>query len=369
MTLSNKKKNSAGNMLQPKELPKNFCFRPWNEVYAHYDTCGPCCLNYGLHKGDFNSYINSNELKELKKSFLAGERHPSCINCWKTEDSGMTSVRQQNTDISTKIHRISLTLTDKCNFKCIMCGPEHSSAWSKDSSACSLVGAIPIKTDVYFDKIDWVINYCKNSNITLSMIGGEPFISDEYNYFLEQVAKNNLYDNISLVITTNLSVLSYKGVDHLLELNKFPNKIIYASFDGVDSVGEYIRTGFKMKKFEENLNKASHHIDYLSVAAQIYNVFDMPKIFHFAEKVNLKVLLNFVTDPDFMSLNNLTKQDRETVLKHYSKLSWYNEDIFNVLNNNIYLNKKEKLLQFTKDIDSLWNRNCLRSIPELEQIM
>lgn len=356
-------------MLQPKELPKNFCFRPWNEVYAHYDTCGPCCLNYGLHKGDFNSYINSNELKELKKSFLAGERHPSCTNCWKTEDSGMTSVRQLNSDVSSRIHRISLTLTDKCNFKCIMCGPEHSSAWSNDSAACSLIGVSPIKTDVYFDKIDWIINYCKGKVIKLSMIGGEPFISDEYLYFLQEVAKHNLYSNFNLAITTNLSVLSYKGIDHFLELSKFPNKIIYASFDGVDSVGEYIRTGFKMKKFEDNLSKIVDHIDYLSVAVQIYNVFDMPKIYSFAEKFNLKVLLNFVTEPDFMSLNNLTIQDRDKVLSFYKSLGWYNKDLFNVLQNDILLNKKEKLLQFTKDIDILWNRDCLSSIPELEQIM
>jgi MoaA/NifB/PqqE/SkfB family radical SAM enzyme len=355
--------------LQRKELPKNFCFRPWNEVYAHYDTCGPCCINYNLFKGDFNSYLDSKELKELKKALLAGERHPSCINCWKTEDSGMTSIRQKNSDVSSRVHRISLTLTDKCNFKCIMCNPIHSSAWSKDPAACSLIGMSPRKHDNYFDKIDWVIDLCKDKFITLTMIGGEPLICDEYNYFLEQVKKHNLYDKIRLVITTNLSVLKYKGVDHLYEWSKFPNKNIYASFDGLDGVGEYIRTGFKMKKFEENLIKAIDHIDSLSVTVQIYNIFDMPNIFKFADKYKLKISFNFLTDPEFLSLNNLTKDDREKVLNFYTSLDWYNEDIFNILNNNIFFDKKEKLLQFTKDIDSLWNRNCLRSIPELEQIM
>jgi len=355
--------------LQRKELPKNFCFRPWNEIYAHLDTCGPCCVNNNLFNGDFSSYTASQELKELKKSFLAGDKPTSCINCWKTEDSGMPSVRQQNSDISNKLHRISITLTDKCNFKCIMCSSNYSTAWSKDVAACSLRGIDPREHKTYFDKIDWVIEFCKDKKITLSLMGGETFMCDEYLYFLKKVKEYNLYRNINLVITTNLSVLSFKGIDHLKELELFPNKTIYASFDGVGSVGEYIRNGFKMEKFTDNLIKAKNYISYLSVTIQIYNIFDMPNIYRFAQNHDLKVNLNFVTEPAFMGLNNLTKRDREVVLKYYNKLNWYNEDIFNVLNNNIYLDKKEKFLQFTKDIDSLWNRDCLISIPELEQIM
>ena len=51
---------------------KNFCPAPWTEVYIGFDSSGPCCVNYGIHKGlDPELYLKSKELKDLKKQFLA----------------------------------------------------------------------------------------------------------------------------------------------------------------------------------------------------------------------------------------------------------------------------------------------------------
>ena len=46
---------------------KNFCPAPWTEVYIGFDSSGPCCVNYGIHKGlDPELYLKSKELKDLK---------------------------------------------------------------------------------------------------------------------------------------------------------------------------------------------------------------------------------------------------------------------------------------------------------------
>ena len=355
--------------LKQKDLPKNFCFRPWNEVYSRYDTFGPCCVNNTLYNGDFDSYLVSKELKELKKSFLLGKKHSSCEHCWNTEDSGLKSIRQQNLDISNKVHRLSLSLGYKCNFKCVMCNPEDSSAWSKDTKACHIRGMSPVTFKNFYHNIDWVINYSKNNKITLSIMGGEPFICDEYLYLLNEIDKYSLYDNINLVVTTNLSVLTYKDVNHLDILRKFPKKEMYVSFDGVGVVGEYIRTGFKMSKFIENLEKSLDLVSFLSVTIQIYNIFNMPHIFNFADKYNLKTDFNFLTDPDFLSINILSASDKQKVKDYYKKVGWTNTDIINVLSSTIDLKKKDKFLQYTKGLDLLWGRDCFNSIPELKQII
>ena len=53
------------------------------------------------------------------------------------------------------------------------------------------------------------------------MMGGEPLITDEFLYFLQQVDKHDLYENIYLILTTNLSVLSYKQINYLEYFDKF----------------------------------------------------------------------------------------------------------------------------------------------------
>ena len=45
------------------------------------------------------------------------------------------------------------------------------------------------------------------------------------------------------------------GFGRNLDLPKFPKLDIYASFDGVGKVGEYIRHGFNFNKFDQNIQK------------------------------------------------------------------------------------------------------------------
>lgn len=354
---------------QPKGLPNSFCFKPWNEVYSHFDTSGPCCVNYNLHSGGFSSYTNSPELTDLRNSFLKGKKHPSCKACWETEAAGIKSVRQGDTNYSKKLNRVSISLSNKCNFKCMMCNPEDSSSWSLDLNACAIRGMKSFLNKKDLSNIDWVIEKAKTNKIILTIMGGEALICEEYLYLLDQINRFDLFDNISLVLTTNLSVLSYRGVDHLEMFSRFANIDVYASFDGVGCVGEYIRYGFSSEKFESNLLKAKDYINYFSTTVMAYNIFDLPNIFSYAEKFGVTVNFNFLTDPEHLSVGILSKTERERVLRHYEKLNFKNKELINLLNTVKYIDKKSEFLSYTKDLDILWNRDCLKSIPELEQIM
>ena len=352
----------------PKGLPEHFCFKPWNEVYSHFDTIGPCCVNYKLYKGNIDSYLNSKELFNLRREFLQGDKPVSCQECWKTEESGMKSIRQLDFNYSKRLHRFSVSLSNKCNFKCVMCNPEDSSAWSKDSAACEVRGMKPFTALSDYKLVDYIIEIAKTQNILFSVMGGEPLICDDYIYFLEQVEKFNLYENIRLAITTNLSVLIYKGFDHLEHFSRFKVIDIYASFDGTGSVGEYIRYGFSHKKFEENLIKAQNYVNFFSTTVQVYNLFELPNIFQYAKKFNISVNLCFLTDPDFLSINILSRHERDKVLQYYKKINFKNDDVIKVLSNSKYVDKKSEFKIYTESLDLLWNRNYLNYIPELVEI-
>lgn len=354
---------------KPKDLPKNFCFKPWNEAYSHFDTTGPCCVNYKLHNGGFNSYINSSELKDLRNTFLKGEKHSSCKACWETEEAGIESVRQGDINYSKKLNRLSISLSNKCNFKCMMCNPEDSSSWSKDQDACMIRGVEPFLNEKDFSNIDWIIEKAKTQKIILTVMGGEPLICEEYLYLLEQIDKFDLFDNISLVLTTNLSVLSYQGVDHLNMFSKFSSIDVYASFDGVDRVGEYIRYGFSSKKFENNLIKAKQFVNYFSTTIMLYNIYDLPNILEYANKFDVSVNFNFLTDPYYLSVGVLSKSERESILNYYDKVGFKNEKIINMLNTIKFIDAKSEFVSYTRDLDTIWNRNILDYIPELKSII
>lgn len=350
-------------------MNKSFCFKPWTELYSHFDKVGPCCVNYEIFKGSLDDYSNSVELKNLRRSFLQGDKPASCKECWETEKAGLQSLRQRDNIRSKDLKTISISLSNKCNFKCRMCNSDDSSAWSKDLDACKIRQVIPTKTIQAFDKVDWILSKCKNTSMNVRVMGGEPFITDEFLHLIKEIDRLDLYDNIYLIITTNLSTLSYKGVDYLTYFDKFKNLDIYASFDGTYSVGEYIRHGFVYDKFVSNLSKAKKYINFLSVTLQLYNILDIPEIKSFADTYNLEIDYCFLTDPDYLRIENLSFDQRKQVLDYYSKVGFKDTQVFSVLNSDIYIPKINTFLEYTQKLDSIWNKNFTQSIPRLAQIL
>ena len=357
---------------------KNFCPAPWTEVYIGFDSSGPCCVNYGIHKGlDPEVYLKSKELKDLKKQFLAGGRPESCLACWSAEDAGIKSVRQTQTTVGSKLQRVSLAITNKCNFKCRTCNPISSDAWAKDKKALELYQSY-WNIDKYKDirkfgddykSIDWIIEECKSKRLLVNLLGGEPFISLGFLYFLKKVEEYDLYDNISLVITTNLSVTKYKGIDFTKELKKFKRLDIYASMDGCFKVGEYIREGFKFTKFHNNLVAMGSLITNFSTVLQVYNIYDMPTIFRYAEKMNVKVLINYMYDPTFLKVEILNKEERNKVLDYYKSINFYDKRIFKILEEGDDCTyERDKYKEYTDSLDKLWNKNIKDYIPELSSL-
>lgn len=356
-------------------MRSNFCAAPWTEVYIGYTSIGPCCVNFLEYKTDsVQEYLESDYLVNLKKDFLTDSRPSSCRACWETEAAGLASVRQRNTTRGKWLQRIGLKISNHCNFKCRMCSSADSSAWVKDTEASKLhEGWLPTGDIIHrnnFKNIDWIIEQCKNSQITLTILGGEPFISEEFIYLLEKIDEHDLYDNIYLIVTSNMSTTSYKGVDYRKALSKFKNIEIYASFDGCFSVGSYIRHGMNFEKFTKNVIHFKPLVKNLSTTVQIYNIYNMPQIFKFAEKLNLQVVFCFLTDPEFLRVDVIDNEEKQNIKKYYESKNFYNSELNTLLNNkNDLTYLQEHFKAYTSKLDQLWGTDIHTSIPELSPFL
>ena len=353
------------------KIPESFCFIPWTGIYINSNTSGPCCVNYKLFKeSDAEKYLISDELNDLKKSFIKGEKHPSCKTCWKREELGITSVRQRNSVDYKDYYYFTIRLSNKCNFTCRMCHPKFSSAWTLDTEASSLkdpTNPEPFSFDSLKKNIDFILNIAKDKKVTIVIIGGEPLISDEFLYFLEECNKYRVHNNIKLSVNTNLSVSKYKNISYKEEFDKFYMVEIHASIDGIGKVGEYIRRGFKQSIFDKNLKYLKKYINTLNVTLQLYNIYDIPNIYKYSENNNIRISLNYLDFPLYLSICILDKEERDKILIQYDKLNFINEEVINSIIREKYIDYQiPRFISYTNSLDTLWKTNFIKSIPEFK---
>ena len=95
----------------------------------------------------------------------------------------------------------------------------------------------------------------------------------------------------------------------------------------------------------------------------------MPNIFSYADKYNLDVNFNYLVTPSFLRIENLNSDDKKTVLKHYKDNNFFNEELVTMLSTTKTLDEKDKFFKYTKDLDVIWSKDFLQSIPQLENLV
>ena len=359
---------------------QGFCLIPWFGIFIDSKSIGPCCVNYELSKStDIESYLKSDELNNIKKEFLEGKKPISCNACWKAESVGVKSVRQEKSKLLIEeqktllktYHHFSIRISNKCNYKCRMCHPRYSSAWQLDKKASSLIQgttytAEPFNLDNYKKNIEYIINVAKKQIVNINILGGEPLISEEFLYLLDRTEKVSVRNNIILNINTNLSVDKYKNIDYKKEFSTFNAVVLHASIDGLEFVGEYIRKGFKQAIFDKNLHYFKKYIKHLNVTLQLYNIYDIPKIYKYAKDNNIDIILNYLTSPKYLSVSLLDSVERDNILKFYKSIDFYNQNVeASLTNENVSLKEIDSFIKYTDGLDSIWKTDFKKSIPEL----
>lgn len=265
------------NSMNSSDIPKSFCVLPWIHTAIDPDgTVRPCCMaefTYrmgGLQETpQLKDIFNNDKYKKLRLEMINGPELPKiCRSCKVQEDAGATSYRnRKNQEYAEVIDKLDIQpdgtaefkqlyidyrFSNKCNFKCITCGPLLSTSHALEMIK---LGSQDIK-QVLFEVTDFAEQFKTFSNDIreIYFAGGEPLIIDHHyeilNMFIESQQPVYVHYN------TNLSELNYKGIDVLSLWSKINGKIkIGASIDGFGAGGETIRFGLDSEVFRNNLRK------------------------------------------------------------------------------------------------------------------
>lgn len=329
----------------------------------------------------FEDLWNNQAMRDVRLNMLKGNPLPQCVQCYETESRDGTSQRMiynnkylqkhidkvKNTkdDGFTKFSpvELDLRLTNTCNFKCRMCGPNLSSAWEhelgKDLPKIDLSKIYPQLESLY-DNVEEVY-----------FAGGEPLISDHH----YEIVKN-LNSNVRIRYNTNFSVLN----DDIFDIWEMFNDVeLFISIDGVGKVGEFIRKGFDTKRFLKNWIKFRKRFPTMRVGfnmvVQALNAFHFSDAHEFLLKHNILndfTTINFTVldHPEYLSisvLDNETKKEVKDKIFKSKNVSQYGE-ILSAIDNDCSKHGEHFKAHCT-GLDLMRNEDTIKIVPELHRLL
>ena len=246
------------------------CSEPYKQI--HFDSkgnLGPCCQYVGdrLDTENFEDYLNSDWLAELKQKLDSGERVSGCNFCWKQEDKGAKSMRQKrNAYYEGKpdkgVEHIMITFGNQCNTACRICNVSRSSLIEKQYKAMTNSVNDPNLYKLMTKKHDWtktktwyrnIVNDIVDRSDTirkLEISGGEPFINVHFDRMIDALIASGK-DLPGLNITTNGSFAEKQ----IQKLEAFDHLHINYSIDGSGKeFYEYLRWPLKWNDTLEKID-------------------------------------------------------------------------------------------------------------------
>lgn len=301
---------------------------------------------YNLNHDRLDKILNSDSFKDARIKMLKNEKPLPCMGCFEKENLGIISKRMIENkffnigiedlksktggsgEIKPNIEYAELRLGNLCNVKCRTCNPYSSSKWSLEYGAMQKELDFLTKYDLSAD-FTWAENedfwsdFLENTGQLkqLYINGGEPTLIKQHWLFLERLVKMNLSQNIDIKYNINMTYLP----DNAFEIWKnFKSIYVGASIDDLYERNSYIRHGADWNKVINNINlirDAGFHIA-LEQTVSVYNVFYLDEMVSFCRKNHLGYGLNFVCDPEFLSINCIPDKIRNIILaKLHNKIS------------------------------------------------
>ena len=291
-------------------ISEKFCYLPFGSIYVGASgTLSPCCVaspfKENIHFKDFNSVdeaINSEPYKRIRKEMLSNIAPSECAECFvyknRHKEHSNIEFREEIADPSlynedysvNKIVYTDLRLSNHCNFKCRMCFHGSSSTWFEYWGYVQNQPEYDTINTKYLTAGDDALDKFSEENIDsirkVYLAGGEPFITPTTFTLLDRFSDEQA-KRVYILINTNLSTLTYKGIDILDKLKRFKTVDISCSCDGYGKIGEYQRPGFNSEKFFKNLetlikfketnDNFKVSIDYTISTINMYHSFDFIK--------------------------------------------------------------------------------------------
>ncbi len=366
-----------------------YCALPWNHLATHpQGDVGLCCRvdfyngrgmafdNRGagvryfknLNSETINTIVNSDSFKDARLKMLKGEKPLPCMGCYKDEDLGLISKRMRENsvfnfkiddlrsrtgdagEITPNIEYAELRLGNLCNLKCRTCNPNSSSKWTAEyglmQNQIDFVTQYDLKANfTWAEKESFWSDFLANAqHLKLLYInGGEPTLISQHWQFLQNLIELNLSQTIEVKYNINMTYLPQNAFEIW---SKFKSVAIGASVDDLNERNSYIRHGAKWTEILKNLNlirEAGFNIA-VEQTVSVYNIFYLDEMEEFCKINKIGYGLNFVYDPDYLSVNCLPDQIKKLVL----------EKLKNKISNQYFIEISAQMS--AKEDLSLWNK-------------
>lgn len=334
-----------------------FCSLPWIHLATHPDGGTTlCCISdhrngasrarnlspvtfLNLNSANINDMINNDFFKKTRLEMLRGEIPNACQRCFDEEANNVRSKRIEENEkfkftedmaraitgpdgaIPVNFKFIELRLGNLCNLRCRTCNPNSSTNWiqpyQKLQEELTFITHYDRKIDCSWTESDtfWDDLFEHSKGVELIYInGGEPTLVEKHWKYLEELIKRGLNKQIKLWYNINMTNLPDKLIDLWKE---FKQVQISCSIDDLGQRNDYIRAGSDWSTVINNLDKLqSIGLFDVSICQTIswLNVYYVNEFNKFMRNRGLHVHLNYVYDPNFMSLKVLNANLQKHIL-------------------------------------------------------
>lgn len=385
------------------QLSNTFCPLPWTHLATHpHGSVTLCCESdmtnrnsesqnlprefVTLHNTeyDFVKIMNSDLFKQVRKDMLEGKQPAPCSKCYKLEELGNESKRvrdakwlnfsitdaqriTQSDGALTEVNFefIELRLGNHCNLACRSCNPQSSTKWISDWEKLH-----ERKFDIAQTMFDWPLDerfwaslaeHCNNTR-KVYINGGEPLLVDKHMRFLEFLITKDLAKNITLVYSTNATIINDKYVDLW---KQFKQVEFMVSIDCLEERNTYLRHPAKWNKTIEAFDwlHGLGHKSYVLQTISIMNIYYIKEFWEYFRTKGVYVSHNMVHHPNYYSAANAPQHAKQAVLDKIAGMPFY-DSINNFLSQQANDQAFDQFLIENQRLDSIRNQSYAETFKE-----
>lgn len=358
--------------MTPKEYftKKSFCTLPWLGLLVQPNGIVRNCAISKDSIGDINQtplhdILHGQKNQEIKQDMLNDVFHDRCSQCHTLEKNQPNTMDQVSNRVwylktlpikdldffdnvdNHRLKMLDLRWKNTCNFACVYCGPDLSSAWAAELNRPQHISdsALEQSLNYIYDNIHTVDH--------VYLAGGEPLLIKENLNLLNKLYEVN--PNVSIRINTNLSVINN---DIYNQIKKFKNVHWTISVDNIKEQFEYVRFGGKWKTFVTNLDQLRQDFEKINFnlvwfvlnGTGIFDCIDFLAEQGFHENT---IIVNPLEYPTEWHINNLPTWQLEKIKNQITERIKSADPKYSLYNSlNLMLNYIG--MPFEKNINSTW---------------
>jgi len=338
-----------------------YCLVPFGQLSSKPDgRLRPCCAsgdNLILKEKSFLEAWRSQEMNNLRKTFLKGESVPACEKCIEDELLGKKSTREWKNESWSDITKQNVTLAQEnngkikdglpvslelrlgnlCNLSCRMCNPLYSSRFQKDLESDEKWMKSPLLRTLYESPLKdskklgnwyqqeefWQELSEMSANLrSLYFSGGEPLLIEEMKILLKHLVKSGQAKRVKVRFDTNLMQVPKETFALLKE---FKEVAIGVSLDAIGDLLESVRYGSSWELIKKNLfqvrDMGAPFKLSISALASSMNVHELDKLYGFIKTElgeNTLIVLDFLNEPKTLSAKSLGPKEKKVA---YEKIN------------------------------------------------